>query len=339
MITIPRAAIVAAAMLAAACNQTPKEDPRVAELQKELAAVKKDLDASKQSAAGAAEGQAAATTPAQETAKAPEPAAQAVTTAAAPAEQGTGDRAAAEKAAVEQARKNRAATEQAVAEQAKRDRAATDKALADQTAALTAQQKAATAKQNEENARLRRDLEAMKPREFTLAAGTIIPVRTTSEITTSKVKNGSVFEAVLEKDLVMQGTTLAKAGALVTCVVVEADQGGRVKGTASLSVAARSIAGVNGNNLAIKTESYIVDADSTKGRDAKRTGIATGVGAAIGAIAGGGTGAAIGAGAGAAAGVGANMATRGKAAVIPTETLIEFALSAPATVVIRPPAR
>ena len=322
MITLPRAAIVAAAMFAAACNQTPKEDPRVAELQKELAAVKKDLDASKQAPA-AVEGQAAA----PETAKAPEPSAPAApqaVPAAAPAGQAT---------------KDRATTEQAIADQAKRDRAATDKALADQKASLTAQQEAAAAKQNEENARLRRDLEAMKPREFTLAAGTIIPVRTTSEITTSKVKNGSVFEAVLEKDLVMQGTTLAKAGALVTCVVVEADQGGRVKGTASLSVAARSIAGVNGNNLAIKTESYIVDADSTKGRDAKRTGIATGVGAAIGAIAGGGTGAAIGAGAGAAAGVGANMATRGKAAVIPTETLIEFALSAPATVVIRPAAR
>jgi hypothetical protein len=320
MITIPRAAIIAAAMFAAACNQMPKEDPRVAELQKELASVKKDLDASKQAAAGAVEGQAAATTQALDTAKAAEQtAATAQKTATSTAAQ------------AEQAQRDLAAKEQAAAEQASRDRAATEKALADQ--------KAATQKQNEENARLQRELEAMKPREFTLPAGTIIPVRTTSELTTAKVKNGSVFETVLEKDLVVNGTTLAKAGALVTCVIVEADQGGRVKGTASLSVAARSIAGVNGNTLAIKTESYKVDADSTKGRDAKRTGIATGVGAAIGAIAGGGSGAAIGAGAGAAAGVGANMATRGKAAVIPTETLIEFALSAPATVVIRPAAR
>ena len=175
----------------------------------------------------------------------------------------------------------------------------------------------------------------MKPREFTLPAGTIVPVRTTAELSTSKVKDGSVFDTVLEKDLVVNGTTLAKAGALVTCVVVSADQGGRVKGTASLSVAARSIAGVGSNAIAIKTESYTVDADSTKGRDAKRTGIATAIGAGIGAIAGGGSGAAIGAGAGAAAGVGANMATRGQAAVIPTETLIEFALSAPAKVVLR----
>ena len=68
----------------------------------------------------------------------------------------------------------------------------------------------------------------------------------------------------------------------------------------------------------------------------KRGGIMTGAGAAVGAIAGGGKGAAIGAGVGAAAGVGTAMATRGKPAVIPAETLIEFRLAAPATVVVRP---
>ena len=290
MVKVVRAAIIIAAVSAVACNQN-KEDPRVAELQKELEAVKKDLDASKQ-----------ATAP---------PAPQATTAAQTPtAPRGT------------------------PTQQAGTDRA--EKALADQKAALTAQQEAAAAKQNEENERLRREIEQMKPREYKLPAGTIIPVRTTSELSTAKVKNGSVFETVLEKDLVVNGTTLAKAGALVTCVVVAADPGGRVKGTASLSVAARSIAGAGNNPIPIKTESYTVDAESTKGRDAKRTGIATAIGAGIGAIAGGGSGAAIGAGAGAAAGVGANMATRGKAAVIPTETLIEFALSAPATAVIRP---
>jgi len=47
-------------------------------------------------------------------------------------------------------------------------------------------------------------------------------------------------------------------------------------------------------------------------------------------------GAAIGAGAGAAAGVGTNMATRGAAAVIPAEELIELHLAAPVTVVLQP---
>lgn len=323
MLNILRAAVILVAVVAVACSQTPKEDPRVAELQKELAAVKKDLDASKQAPPGTADVQAAAPSQQPPIQQAPSPAKAAPQTATSAA------------ATAGRTNQDRAATEKAIAEQAQRDRAATEKALADQGAALTAQQNAAAAKQAEENARLRRELEAMKPREFTLPAGTIVPVRTTAELSTSKVKDGSVFDTVLEKDLVVNGTTLAKAGALVTCVVVSADQGGRVKGTASLSVAARSIAGVGSNAIAIKTESYTVDADSTKGRDAKRTGIATAIGAGIGAIAGGGSGAAIGAGAGAAAGVGANMATRGQAAVIPTETLIEFALSAPAKVVLR----
>ena len=308
MLNILRAAVILAAAVAVACSQTPKEDPRVAELQRELAAVKKDLDAGKRATAGAAEVQAAA-----------------------PSQQAAGQ----QESSPAKAAPQTATSAAAKAEPATKDRAATEKALADQRAALTAQQNAAAAKQAEENAGLRRELEATKPRQFTLPAGTIVPVRTTAELSTSKVKDGSVVETVLEKDLIVNGTTLAEAGALVTCIVVGADQGGRVKGTASLSVAARSIAGVGSNAIPIKTESYTVDAESTKGRDAKRTGIATAIGAGIGAIAGGGSGAAIGAGAGAAAGVGANMATRGQAAVIPTETLIEFALSAPATVVLR----
>jgi len=290
-------AIAAMGLALSACAQ-PKEDPRVAELQKELAAMKQDLAANKDAQAGAAAGQAATAGTALETAKSAQE------------------------------------TTAAQTEQANRDRAATEKALADQQAALSAQ-KTASSRTAEENTRLRGELENMKPQQFTLPAGTVIPVRTTAEISTSKVKNGSVFEGLLEKDLVSDGAVLAKAGALVNCIVVESDPGGRVKGVASLSVAAKSIAGVGGNALAVKTESYSVDASNTKKKDTVRTGIATGAGAIIGGIAGGGKGAAIGAGAGAAAGVGTAMATRGAAAVIPTETLIEFTLSAPATVVIR----
>jgi hypothetical protein len=292
---------VIAALGVAACSQKPQEDAKVAQLEKELKDMKDQLAASKDAQAGAAAGQAAA--------------------------------AGAAGAALETA-KSAQDTAAAQSEQANRDRAATEKALADQQSALAAQ-KTASARTAQENARLRGELESMKPQQFTLPAGTVIPVRTTAEISTSKVKNGSVFEALLEKDLVSDGTVLAKAGALVNCIVVDSDPGGRVKGVASLSVAAKSIAGVGGNLLAVKTGSYSVDAKNTKKKDTVRTGIATGAGAIIGGIAGGGKGAAIGAGAGAAAGVGTAMATRGAAAAIPTETLIEFTLSAPATVVIR----
>jgi hypothetical protein len=290
-------AVAAISFALSACAQ-PKEDPRVAELQKELATVKQDLAATKGAQDGAAAGQAAAAGTA-----------------------GT---------ALETA-KSAQETAAAQVDQANRDRAATEKALADQQAALSAQKTAAT-RTAEENARLRGELENMKPQQFTLPAGTVIPVRSTAEISTSKVKNGSVFEALLEKDLVSDGTVLAKAGSLVNCIVVESDPGGRVKGVASLSVAAKSIAGVGGNLLAVKTESYSVSAKNTKKKDTVRTGIATGVGAVVGGIAGGGKGAAIGAGVGGGAGTGAVSATRGDPAVIGAETRLQFTLKSPVTI-------
>jgi len=314
IVRLPLAAIAVLSVLGLGCGTKPSEDARVAELQKELDAAKQQLAAGKtaeEATAAAASTAAAAETQAQAAARS---AAQAASAAA-------GNKEAADRAA-------RAAA------QANSERAATDRALAAQKSALSEQQ-AEAARQAEENARLRREMEEMKPREFTLPAGTVIPVRTTAELSTKSVSNGSVFDALLEHDLVVDGTTLARAGSRVNCIVVSSDPGGRVKGVASMAVAARSIAGVGGNTLTVKTESYSVEAGTTKGRDAKRTGIAAGAGAVIGAIAGGGKGAAIGAGAGAAAGVGANMATRGQAAEIPTETLIEFTLSAPATVVFR----
>ena len=174
----------------------------------------------------------------------------------------------------------------------------------------------------------------MKPQEFTLPTGTVIPVRTTSELSTSKLSNGSAFDALLERDLMSNGTLLAKAGTRVTGFVVLSDPGGRVKGTASLKVGVRSLVGAKGQVIALTTDSYEVDAASTKKKDAVKTGVATGVGALIGGIAGGGKGAAIGAGVGAGAGVGVNAATRGEPAVIPAEELIEFRLVAPLTIVV-----
>jgi len=213
------------------------------------------------------------------------------------------------------------------------DQYAKDKATAKQ---VVEQQKTINAQQAETNAQLQQQVEQLKPREFTLPVGTVIPVRTTAELSTSKLSNGSTFDALLERDLSSDGTVLAKAGAHVTGVVVSSDPGGRVKGTASLRVAVRSVVGVKGTVIAVKTDSFESDAESTKKKDATRTGIATGVGAIIGGIAGGGKGAAIGAGAGAAAGVGTNLATRGAAAVIPAESLLELRLTSPATVVMQP---
>jgi hypothetical protein len=174
---------------------------------------------------------------------------------------------------------------------------------------------------------------APAPREYTIPADTRIPVRTTTTLSTEHAVDGSAFTGLLERDLVVDGTVLAREGSSVTGIVVSSDPGGRVKGVASLAVAITAIAGDDGQPIRVRTRSYTAVAPKSTGRDVKRGGIMTGAGAAVGAIAGGGKGAAIGAGVGAAAGVGTAMATRGKPAVIPAETLIQFRLASPATVV------
>jgi hypothetical protein len=204
---------------------------------------------------------------------------------------------------------------------------------AQERAKLVEQQRRVNESQAQTNQQVQRQIEEMKPVEYTIAAGTVIPVRTTTELSTANLATGSTFDAILENAIVVDGTVLAAQGSHVTGVVASSDPGGRVKGVASLAVTIRAITGRKDHTIRVKTDQYSAEAQTTKGRDAKRTGIMTGAGAIVGAIAGGGKGAAIGAGAGAAAGVGTNMATKGKAAVIPAETLIEFRLAAPVTVV------
>jgi hypothetical protein len=105
-----------------------------------------------------------------------------------------------------------------------------------------------------------------------------------------------------------------------------------VKDRASLAIQLTRLHTASGRVVEISTSTITREAKATKGKDAAKIGIGSGVGAAIGAIAGGGKGAAIGAAAGAGAGTGVVLATRGEPAVIPSETVLNFALRAPVTV-------
>ena len=174
-----------------------------------------------------------------------------------------------------------------------------------------------------------------KPVAVNLPAGTPIPIRTTTAISTKTHQSGDAFAATLAKDLVVDGKTLATKGADVNGVVANSDPGGRVKGRASLSLRVRSIAGVNGP-IAVETGSYTAVAKSTVKRDVVRGGIMAGAGAAIGAIAGGARGAAIGAGAGGAAGAGTAAATRGDPATVGAEAVLTVKTTAPVTVTLKP---
>ncbi len=157
-------------------------------------------------------------------------------------------------------------------------------------------------------------------------------VRTTTAISTDTHKAGDTFVASLHEPLVDGNRVIAAKGARVEGVVANADKGGRVKGVAALAVRLTSITLESGRSVDIATGTFGVRAKTTKRDDATKVGIGSGVGAAIGAIAGGGKGAAIGAAAGAGAGGGVVLATRGDPAVIGSEALLTFKLTAPVTV-------
>jgi hypothetical protein len=170
------------------------------------------------------------------------------------------------------------------------------------------------------------------PRVYTLKTGTHLRVFTTSTLSTKSNKTGETFSATLAEPIEHDGWVIAEKGAHVRGVIVDSDQGGRVKGTASLAVTINRLTLADGRTVTLAVDAVGQAAKSTKGKDAKKIGIATGVGAAIGAIAGGGSGAAIGAGIGGGAGAAHTMATRGAAAVIPAETELTFVLAKPITV-------
>jgi hypothetical protein len=167
-----------------------------------------------------------------------------------------------------------------------------------------------------------------------LPEGTPLTVRTTSTLSTKTLEAGQTFTANLEQPLLLNGREIAPKGAEVQGAIVDADKGGRVKDVATLSVRLTGLE-VAGKIVEISTNTITQSAGTTKKEDAVKVGIGAGVGAAIGAIAGGGKGAAIGAAAGGAAGTGVVLATRGEAAVIPSESVLSFELRAPASVTVR----
>jgi outer membrane murein-binding lipoprotein Lpp len=177
---------------------------------------------------------------------------------------------------------------------------------------------------------------APKPREFTIPAGTKFKVRTTNTLSTKSARAGDAVTATLAEPITIDGVELAPKGSTVRGVITDSDAGGRVKGRASIAFTVKAILPEGGGEIPVVTSSPEFVAKSTVKRDVVRGGIMTGVGAAIGAIAGGGKGAAIGAGAGAAAGTGTAMATRGEAAVIPAESVVNFELREPAKITILP---
>ena len=166
----------------------------------------------------------------------------------------------------------------------------------------------------------------------TVPAGTTILVRMLDSVDSSKNPTGTRFTAVLETNLVINGsTTVVPKGNTVYGKLAESKQAGRATGSSELTLELTEIV-VGGTAYPLLTSDYTVKGSSSGKRSAKRLLGGAGLGAIIGGIAGNaGMGAAIGATAGA---VG-SVAQKGKAVNVPSETLLEFRLQQPASLPAR----
>ena len=165
----------------------------------------------------------------------------------------------------------------------------------------------------------------------TVAAGVLVPIRTSEPLDSKKVKPGDYFQATVAQNVYVGRVLAIPMGAQVTGRVADVKKAGELKGGASIALQLTSL-NLGGNTYALATDVFDT---SSPGKGAYTAGNTVGgaaLGAAIGAIAGGGPGAAIGAIAGTGVGLGASAATPGPRSVVPPESLITFHLTSPATV-------
>jgi len=177
---------------------------------------------------------------------------------------------------------------------------------------------------------VKQDIDAKK--DETLAAGTVIRTSLQHALTTDSNAPGDPFTAKVVDDVKVNNTVVIPLGSTVKGVVAESRRSGRVKGRAYMSLKFTEVVLPNGQSYPIQAAGTSRTAPGTKKKDAMIIGGGAGIGTAIGAIAGGGKGAGIGAATGAGAGTGVVLATRGDAAEIASETVLQFSLTSPVTV-------
>jgi type IV secretory pathway VirB10-like protein len=173
-------------------------------------------------------------------------------------------------------------------------------------------------------------------REFTLPAGTTLPLELKSAVASDLSEVEDTVRATLRQPVTIDGHRVLPAGTELTGTVIGAERAGRVKGRARVAIQFTSLR-YDGERLPVQTEPIEQMAEATKGEDATKVGVGAGAGAVIGGLLGGKSGALKGAAIGGAAGTGAVMATRGKEVRIEPGTELPATLTAPLSVRVRLP--
>ncbi len=170
------------------------------------------------------------------------------------------------------------------------------------------------------------------PKKYIIDQGTQLSIRLIDAIDSEKNKTGDTFHATLNTPLTSDGELAVAAGSDVTGHLAEVKSAGKFAGQ-SLVVAQLDSITVGGKTYNIQTDQYRKQGSSRGKNTAEKVGAGAVLGGIIGALAGGGKGAAIGAAAGGGIGGGVQAATKGQQIKLPSETVLNFTLQAPVTVI------
>jgi hypothetical protein len=171
------------------------------------------------------------------------------------------------------------------------------------------------------------------PPKATIPAGTNMAVRLVDAIDSEKNQPGETFRATLNSPLATEGDIAIPAGYDVEGHIVDVKSAGKFAGQSLLVLQLDRIT-VGGKSYSIQTDQYKRQGSSRGKNTAEKVGAGAAIGAIIGGIAGGGKGAAIGAAAGGGLGGGVQAATKGQQIKLPSETVLNFTLQNPVTVVV-----
>ena len=173
------------------------------------------------------------------------------------------------------------------------------------------------------------------PKKFIVDQGTQLTVRLMDPIDSEKNQTGDTFHATLNAPITSDGEEALPAGVEITGHLVSVKSAGKFAGQSEVVMQLDSITS-GGKTYNLQTDQYKKTGSSRGKNTAEKVGGGAAIGAIIGALAGGGKGAAIGAAAGAGVGGGVQAATKSQQIKLPSETVLNFTLQAPITVVQAP---
>jgi hypothetical protein len=173
------------------------------------------------------------------------------------------------------------------------------------------------------------------PRKFIIDQGTQLTVRLIDPIDSEKNQTGDTFRATLNAPLTSDGEEAVPAGVELTGHLVDVKSAGKFAGQSAIAMQLDTLAS-GGKTYNLQTDQYKKQAASRGKNTAEKVGGGALVGTIIGALAGGGKGAAIGGVAGAGVGGGVQAASKSQQIKLPSETVLNFTLQAPITVVQAP---